>query len=88
MVQVGFYIMAGVGTLMAIVSLILLKKEKGNNISLSYYASMIVGETLVLPMASANLLRESSKEHIFAFVAIVVIIIVSAIYLALSKSDE
>ena len=88
MVQVGFYIMAGVGTLMAIVSLILLKREKGNNISLSYYASMIVGETLVLPMASANLLRESSKENIFAFVAIVVIIIVSAIYLALSKSDE
>ena len=88
MVHVCFWFMAGLGTLMAIVSFILLKKKKGQNAPLNYFASMIVSETFVLPMSSANLMREPSSLNIFAFISIMIIIIVSAIYLAFSKSDE
>jgi len=80
--------MAVFGTLMAIVSFFLLMKKKGKKVPLSYYASMIVGETLVLPMASVDLMNEYSATNIFAFAAIVLIIIVSAISLAVSKADE
>ena len=87
MVENIFLVMAVIGTIMTIVELYVIHKMK-KNVSMAHCVVLIVSQALVLPMASVNLYKEASFEHIVAFIFMLAIIIGSAIALAIYKSDE
>ena len=87
MVENIFMIMAVIGTIITIVELYVIHKMK-KNVPIGHCVVFIVSQALVLPMASVNLYKEASFEHIVAFIFMLAIIIGSAIALAIYKSDD
>ena len=87
MVENIFTVMAVIGTIITIVELCVILKMK-KNVPIGHCVVFIVSQALVLPLASVNLYKEASFEHIVAFIFMLAIIIGSAIALAIYKSDD